>query len=149
MDELLPDTWHTRERPTLLEAARLLEEAAPGQGAPFASLRERTGLDDADLFRALKALELEGLIEVGWTMPAHGARVKRISGDARRLVGLWPTPESAFDRMIMALEAIAEHGDNTDERSRARKILEGLSGAGKSIGISVATTMVTGQLPGQ
>ena len=52
--------------------------------------------------------------------------------------------------MIAALEAIA---DNTDEdedthRARARKALDALTGAGKHIGLAVATAYATGQIPG-
>lgn len=51
--------------------------------------------------------------------------------------------------MIAALEAIAENTDvDDDTRGRARKILEGVTGAGRQIGISVAAAVITGQLPG-
>ena len=51
--------------------------------------------------------------------------------------------------MITALEAIADNTDDEDTRTRARKILDSLTGAGKTIGISVATAALTGQIPGQ
>lgn len=82
-----------------------------------------------------------------WVMPAHAGRVKRVSAEARQLVGLWPTPETALDRMIAALDAIAEHTDDEDTRTRARKVIDGLTGAGRQIGIAAATAVVTGHIP--
>ena len=71
-----------------------------------------------------------------------------VSGEALRQVGMWPTAETAFDRMITALQAIAVNTEDDDTRTRARKILDGLTCAGKSIGLSVATAAITGQIPG-
>ncbi|MDN4175619.1 hypothetical protein QWY28_21840 [Nocardioides sp. SOB77] len=59
------------------------------------------------------------------------------------------TAETALDRMIAALEAIAADTDDEDTRTRARKVIDGLSSAARLICLSVATTMATGQLPGQ
>jgi hypothetical protein len=60
--------------------------------------------------RALKALEAAGLIEMRWMMPAHTGRLTELSADARRLVGLWPTPRTSFDRLLAALEREADAG---------------------------------------
>jgi len=71
-----------------------------------------------------------------------------VSGEALRQVGIWPTAETAFDRMISSFFAVAANTENDDTRARARKILDGLTGAGKTIGLSVATAAITGQIPG-
>lgn len=151
MDDLLDETWHRREFPVLREAARLLETSEAGQGAPSGSICAATGLDDTAVFRALKALEAEGLVTVRWVMPSTHARVVEISGQARRLVGLWPpAPADGVERMFAALEAIADDtNEDDDTRSRARKALDGLTGAGKHIALAMATAYATGQIPGQ
>ena len=75
--------------------------------------------------------------------------VSSVTRDGLTAAGAWPTPETAYDRMVAALEELAENAGDEDTRGRARRFLDGLTGAGKTIGISVATAAITGQLPGQ
>ncbi|CUR59652.1 hypothetical protein NOCA1190018 [metagenome] len=73
----------------------------------------------------------------------------KLSERALRETELWPTAESGLDRMIRALEAIAENTrEDEDTRTRARRLLESLRGAGREVGISVVTAALTGQIPG-
>lgn len=76
------------------------------------SICTATGLDVTQVFRALQALEAEGLVEVRWVSPSTRARVVRISGEARRAVGQWPTSETALERTVQALEVIAGNTDH-------------------------------------
>jgi hypothetical protein len=141
------ETWNSRDYPVLRETARLVEEAEIGQGARLADIAAAADVEVEAAIKALRALEADGMVEVRWMMPAHAARVVQISGEARRQVGLWPTPSTGLERMIEALEAIAEHTDDEDKRTRARRVLDGLSGAGKSVGLAMATAYATGQIP--
>lgn len=147
MTERLDDTWYSRELPTLTAAARIIENEPAPHTARFQAISDETGLDHDQTGRALRALEAEGLIEVRWTMPQQGARVVRISGEARRVVGLWPSPETGLDRMIAALETIAadEH-EPEPKRSRARTILGALGGAGRDLGVDVMGAVIASQL---
>ncbi len=57
-----------------------------------------------------------------------------ITGKALTAVGLCPTPETVLKRMLAAQEAIAENAEAPqDERTRARKVLDGLSGARRQV----------------
>jgi hypothetical protein len=76
--------------------------------------------------------------------PTDAARCER----ALLAVGVWPSPESGLDRMIAALEAIANNiKEDEDTRGRARKALDALTGARKHIGLAMATAYATGQIP--
>jgi hypothetical protein len=87
-----------------------------------------------------------GLITV--ELVGGGGFVSRVSGDARRLVGSWPTPETALDRMIEALEAIAANiATDEDTRSRARKLLDGFQSAGRDVASAAARAAITSHIP--
>ena len=145
--EALPETWASREFPILREAARLIEANPPMVGGRAHEIAAATGLSDEQVTHGLRALEAEGLITVKWLMGAGAARVPEISGDARRILGTWPTPATALDRMIAALEQVAEHADDAGERSNARKFAAWLGSTSTTIGASVAAAVITGQLP--
>lgn len=143
-----PDTWSTRDLPVLAASVAGVD-AEPVMGVRFQHLAETTGLDLHDVWLAAKALERDGLVVLReYAGGPTGGSVRGVSGEAHRLVGMWPTEVTALDRMIAALEAIADNTDDEDTRTRARKVLDGLSGAGRTIGLSVATAAITGQIPG-
>lgn len=144
----MTDIWNEEHLPVLDAAVHGVDADTQLSGIRIHDIAATTGLTDDQVMRALRALESDALVEVRWAMPARAGRVVRVSGEARRIVGVWPTPGDAFARMIKALEAIAENTDDEDTRTRAKKILDGMTGAGRQIGISVATAVVTGQLPG-
>jgi hypothetical protein len=147
----LSDTWASRDLPVLREYARLLDEdvfmPGPSEVAP------RLDVNEDVVLRAYKNLERGGyVIPIPDSARRSGDEgcISDITGDALRVIGTWPTPESALDRMIDALEEIAENTNaDEDTRTRARRILEGLAGAGRTIGVTVAAAAITGQIPGQ
>lgn len=139
----LPDTWYSREYPVLREAARIVDAEMYG-GARFAQLQEATGLDMDDVTRASRALQDAGLVDVTWTIPPPGSRVTRISGEARQLVGMWPTAETALERIVSALEALARQPDHP-ARADANEALEAFKRGGAAF-LPVAAAVV-GQDP--
>ena len=147
MSDHLDDTWTHRDFPVLREVVRLFDLSEPDAPVWAEAVADATGLTLQDVSRAGLALEADELVTVDGYAERPVQRFLRVSGAARRLAGIWPTPESALDRMITALEAIAEHTDDEDTRTRARKILDGMTGAGRHIGLAAATAVVTGQLP--
>lgn len=145
----MTDRWYDEHLPVLVAAVEGVDTDNDFGGIRLHDIAYQTDLSEEQVMRALRALESDGLVEVRWVMPARAGRVTRVSGEARRLVGVWPTPDTALDRMIQALEAIADNTEADDDtRTRARKILYNLAGAGRQIGIGVATAMATGQIPG-
>jgi hypothetical protein len=69
-----------------------------------------------------------------------------VTADARRLAGLWPTPDTAADRIVIALELLVANAKTDEDRSRARKALEALGGAGRDPSVAVAAAAITGQV---
>jgi hypothetical protein len=145
VSEPLDDVWYSRELPVLREAVRGINAGL--NGVPVRTIAEATGLNADDVVLSLHALEAVGLVEMRWVMPAAHGRVWRVSGDAQRATGAWPTPEAALDRMIAALDAIAASTDDEDTRTRVAKIKDALLAGGKQIGLAVATTVITGVVP--
>lgn len=148
MTEPLADTWNSREMPVLTFAAKYLEETTGPVGPTLRDIADGTGMDIPTVTKSVNALASAGLIEVQALQGYGSSRVDDISPQARQLVGLWPTPESALDRMIAALEAIAANTANDeDTRSLARRMADWLSTTGTQVGIGLATAALTGYLP--
>lgn len=142
--ESLPDTWHTRDLPVLRAIVKQYD--ATTQTVPHQDIEAATGFDYADVQRACIALDRAGYVDTTGSLQTRARRIGNPSAEARRLTGQWPTPESAADRMLAALEQIAENGTTEDERSGARKVLDGFSNAGRQVAISVAGAVITGGL---
>lgn len=149
MVEPLEDTWNARDLPVLREAARLLEADETLSGVPLHEIATALEMDAVVVLRSLRALERSGLVDLRLVMPATHGRVTQISGPARQLVGQWPTEEQALDRIIAALLAIADASEDEDERSKAQRFAAWLRTSASTVGVSVATAAITGQLPGQ
>lgn len=148
MTESLADTWHSRDLPVL----RVICEVLDRQGQPFGpkGIDKRTGLDDDTVQRALANLERTGRIRGQKAGGGQFVLIKDVSEQALRDVGMWPTPESAFDRMIEALERLAEDADQDDDtRSWARRTLDSFASGTRTVGLTVMASAITGQLPGQ
>lgn len=143
MTEPLPDTWNSRELPVLRAVVRLYDETM--QVVSVQDVERETGLSRADVQRAGTALDTAGLLTVKGSWQVKVMHLGRPSAEARRLAGSWPTPESGADRLIAALRELAEHGTE-DERTRAQKLLDGFTDAGRQIAVSVAAAIITGQV---
>lgn len=146
----LPDQWFQRDLVVLRDLVEHFESG--GDIIRASEVAARVDLDEAAVRRSIKRLTDEGCLRIPGNMPRTGDLAGEIVIDitpqALRLTGVWPTPESALDRMITTLEEIAANTDDEDTRTRAQKVLAGLTGAGKSIGVAVATAVVTGHVPG-
>jgi hypothetical protein len=145
MTEQLDDVWHNRDLPVLREVCRIKEQR---RGAvDLQPVAETLGLSHEQVTAAALNLERDGLVELLNGFGSGLPHVKDVTGQALRAVGLWPSPDTALDRMIVALQAIAANSDDEDTRTRARKVLEGFAGAGRQIGVAVVAAALTGQLP--
>jgi len=148
MTDLDSNQWTDQDGPLLAAFARasrsddgrlLLEDATRDLG-----VRVR------DVMASFDTLKRTGFLDAHFSHDNSGEFSHiRLTERGLRQTRLWPTPETALDRMIAALEAIADNTDeDEDTRTRARKILDGLGGAGRQIGISVAAAAIGGQIPG-
>lgn len=146
MTETITDTWDRDLRVLRAVVAKYQTEERP-IGAH--ELETTVGMTRDEVRAAYKNLHRGGYVVGASNERTISWHVFDVTERALREVGAWPSPQTALDRMIAALEAIADHTSDEDTRTRARKILDGLTGAGKTIGLSVATAAITGQLPGQ
>lgn len=137
MSEPLPDTWYPRELPVLRTVIRLLDE--PGALASASDVEEATGLPANEVQAALRALASDGLIS-DTTADASGEILwlAAASGDARRLSGQWPSPDTVADRLLATLEDLAEHGTDPVEKAKARRALDALGSFSRDLLVSVA-----------
>lgn len=149
----LDDTWNSRDLPLLVEIADLADRLKTVQPSAVAAA---TGLGDDDVKAAVQALVHAGflhedraklglngageiyLVLPGWLIPSERGR---------RAVGLWPSEQTALDRMVDQLKAIADDAAaDEDTRGRARRILDSLVDGGREVGLAVASAIITGQV---
>jgi hypothetical protein len=75
-----------------------------------------------------------------------GDVILNVSASAYRATGAWPSPETAADRLIAALEERIANATNDEERTRWQRIRDGFLGAGRDVIVDVAAAMLGGQL---
>jgi hypothetical protein len=115
MSDQLDDVWDSRDLPVLREVCRAKQRE---RGAvDLEPISETLGISLDEVTAAALNLERGGLVEL---VRGFGVTdVKDVTGQALREVGLWPSPATAFDRLIAALESIAA---NTDEDEDTRTL---------------------------
>lgn len=139
------DTWTTRDFPVLRAIVKLADENENGR-AQLPDIVERTGLDKETVKRALRALENENppLFKAVGTMQDRFMTIMGVSGEARRKVGAWPTPEVLADRIVEAMNTAAEQTNDDDKRGWLRNVATWFSTAGRDILVDVAAKQITG-----
>lgn len=142
------DTWNDRDLPVLRCAVDVLDQPlAVHVGVD--KIADTTGLTREDVVRAGRNLTRAGLVTTTGAMGAPVLFFTDFSDEALRLTGRWPTPETALDRMLAALQTIANNNDiDDDTRQQARGFRTWLKTSATTIGLGVATAAITGQLPG-
>jgi hypothetical protein len=137
------DTWFSRDLPVLDAVVTLLDQP----GSIMAQVREiaaHAGMDEFEVARALEAMD--GTY-VDFEQFATGGRpgswrVRRVSADARRAVGQWPTPENVVARLAEAFSAAAEREPDPDRRGKLRAIGGFLADTGKDFAAEVVAKVV-------
>jgi DNA-binding MarR family transcriptional regulator len=138
----MEDTWTNRDFPVLEAIVRLLD-----RGNLMVTVRDvagDTGLDPADVDRAISALE--GPYVVKYEQSAGGNsnswRVRQVTPEARRAVGQWPTPESLVDRLAEAFGSAANDEPDADRKSRLRQVAAFLSSTGRDVATEVVSKVI-------
>ena len=143
---MLDDVWQRRDFPVLREVARRLD-VDPRSRVTSQEVIAATGLSKEDINRAGKWLSQAGYVKADDRMGLIAGFIG-VSPEARRLVGLWPSPESAADRLIAALDTAVEQAHTPEEKSRRVKVRDGFVASGRDFAVSVAAGVLTGQLGG-
>ena len=142
----MESTWEARDLPVLDAIVRYFEEQGPFLRPNVGDIARATGIDGMDVWKACRAMdgvyiELQEFAAGGNPDP-H--RIVAVSPEARVLVGQWPSPETYLDRLLAALEDRASTTDDPDEKSRLRKIAEGIRGMSRDVAVSVVGAALTG-----
>jgi hypothetical protein len=145
---LLPDVWFTRDLPVLRAIARLVDASEHGS-APYllGAVVPASGLPKGEVIAAAKALAATGYIETLTNHAGDIVRVTAISAEARRLAGLWPTPQSEWERLLDQLTARAEHAATGVERDRWRAFADAAAAVGPGDGALLMSALIGGYVP--
>jgi hypothetical protein len=148
-DQPLPDTWHSRDLPVLRTIVRL-HDADPIDLVRVNHIESELAgtLSEDDIQRAGIALEEAGLIDISGSSGLPLLFVKSITANARQLAGSWPTADTAADRLLAALDALAAQSHDEPTRTRARTVREQVGGFSRDTLAAIAATVITGQIPG-
>ena len=147
MSDLLDDAWFSRDLPVLRAIARLVDEPASG-GAPYVGqVVPASGLPKAEVTAAAKALMSAGYVEALTNYSGDIVRFTGISPEARRLAGLWPTPQGEWDRLLEQLAARAENAPTEVERARWRAFAEAAQAVGPDDGALLMSALIGGYVP--
>ncbi|MGY1846256.1 MULTISPECIES: hypothetical protein [unclassified Blastococcus] len=147
-DGALPDVWFTRDLPVLRAIARLVDEPKHG-GAPYllGSVVPGSGLPKAEVIAAAKALASAGYIEPLTNHAGDIVRITAISAEARRLAGLWPTPQGEWERLLEQLATRAENAPTELERQRWRAFADAAAAVGEHDGALLMSALIGGYVP--
>ncbi|MGY1885339.1 hypothetical protein ACI799_08570 [Blastococcus sp. SYSU DS0753] len=147
-DGVLPDVWFTRDLPVLRAIARLVDEPKHG-GAPYllGSVVPGSGLPKAEVIAAAKALASAGYIEPLTNHAGDIVRITAISAEARRLAGLWPTPQGEWERLLEQLATRAENAPTELERQRWRAFADAAAAVGEHDGALLMSALIGGYVP--
>lgn len=143
----LDDVCGPRDFPVLVATARLLDQTHRPQMSQ--SIAKVLGLDQRDVAAALTNLSHRHLeVRDASTYGERGCYVVGIRPAGLEAVGQWPSPETAADRLIAALEALIDNtAEGSPKQSRLKAARDGLLGAGRDVLVEVAGAAITGRIP--
>src|SRR4051794_10366304 len=147
-DRQLDDAWFTRDLPVLRAVARLVDGPEHG-GSPYllGAVVPASGLPKAEVIAAAKALAAAGYIEPLTNHAGDIVRITAISAEARRLAGLWPTPQGEWDRLLEQLSARAAQAPTEVERQRWRAFADAAAAVGPDDGALLMSALIGGYVP--
>jgi hypothetical protein len=147
-DHPLPDVWFTRDLPVLRAIARLVDSSEHGN-SPYllGAVVPASGLPKAEVIAAAQALAAAGYIEPLTNHNGDIVRITAISAEARRLAGLWPTPQGEWDRLLEQLTARAAQAPTDVERQRWRAFAEAAAAVGPDDGALLMSALIGGYVP--
>lgn len=139
----MDSTWETRDLPVLNAVVRLLDS-----GEYVAYVRDiaaETGLEPETVVRALDALEgpyVRDFIKLATGGDPNPWRVEKVTPDARRVVGQWPTAESLVARMAAAFNEAAADETDSERKTRLRQVAAFLAGTGQEVATDVLAKVI-------
>ena len=143
----LADTWFTRDLPVLRAIVRLIDEPPHGSAPYLGAVVPASGLAKPQVVSAANALATAGYVEVLTNHAGEIVRFTAVSGEARRLSGLWPTPQGEWERLLEQLEARAAGAMTDVERARWRTLADAAAAVGEHDGALLMSALIGGYVP--
>ena len=146
-EQPLPDVWFTRDLPVLRAVVRLLDEPPHGSAPYLGAVVPASGLPKPQVVSAANALVAAGYVEALTNHAGDIVRFTAVSAEARRLTGLWPTPQSEWERLLEQLEARASGAMTDVERDRWRAFADAAVAVGPDDGALLMSALIGGYVP--
>jgi hypothetical protein len=143
----LADTWFTRDLPVLRAIVRLIDEPPHGSAPYLGAVVPASGLAKPQVVSAANALVTTGLAEALTNHAGEIVRFTAVSAEARRLTGLWPTPQGEWERLLEQLEARATGAMTDVERTRWRAFADAAAAVGPDDGALLMSALIGGYVP--
>src|SRR4051812_37575133 len=147
LERPLDDVWFARDLPVLRAIARLVDGPQHG-GAPYlGQVVPASGLAKAEVTAAARALVSAGYVAALTNYSGEIVRFTGISAEARRLAGLWPTPQGEWTRLLEQLVTRAERAPTDVERERWRALADAAGALGDDDGALLMAALIGGYVP--
>lgn len=140
------DTWFTRDLPVLKAIAEHCDAPEGIVDLRPQQLPELTGLDIDAVKRSLAALIEADPPYITGVVGSEGrypSRVGGITSEARRALGMWPSPEPLADRLVAALNTAADAEPDPQRSSRLRDVAGWLGGAARDLGVEISAALIS------
>jgi hypothetical protein len=138
-------TWETRDLPVLRAIVRASDEGI--EYIEPDEIMRRTGFDESTVQLALWALGKEfppyfEYIDAS-TDSKYMMSISNPSGQARRVVGTWPTPDAWAEQLIKALNDAADKEPDPERKGKLRRAADAVASLGGQVLGGVITTYIT------
>ena len=147
LDRSLDDAWFTRDLPVLRAIARLVDGPQHGSAPYLGQVVPASGLPKPEVVAAARSLVSAGYVEALTNYAGDIVRFTGISAEARRLAGLWPTPQGEWERLLEQLAARAEKAPTDVERQRWRAMSDAAQNLGEDDGALLMAALIGGYVP--
>jgi len=142
----MEDTLASRDLPVLETVVDFLDHG--NFRVEVRDIAAATGLTPAYVDRALTALEGEFIVEYHQSMTGGDPNtwyVTKVTSDARRAVGQWPTAENLLARLADAFGEAAKDEPDPKRRGKLREVAGFLTGAGRDVATEVMAKVILRQ----
>jgi hypothetical protein len=146
-EQPLPDVWFTRDLPVLRAIVRLLDEPPHGSAPYLGAVVPASGLPKPLVVSAANALTAAGYVQALTNHAGEIVRFTAASAEARRLTGLWPTPQGEWERLLEQLAARSSGALTDVERHRWQALADAAIALGPDDGALLMSALIGGYVP--
>jgi hypothetical protein len=135
------DTWGARDVQVLSAVVSLLEQSYM---VTVSDIAGRTGLEMSVVAQSLDALN-PTYVDFRKTETGGDPTfwyVLKVTPEARRAVGQWPTAEGLVDRLVQAFSDAAEHEDDAEKHYQLRQAAGLLKDGVRDVAVQAAAAIV-------